>query len=91
LNSADVAANGGNRLIRAAKEALTPGSNAHGIIVNTIREDHIATARTLIRDREILGRVEREIEFECKRLEDFLNAAQVRRKRNILMERLSMK
>ena len=91
LNSAGVPANVGNRLLRAAQEALIPGSHAHGIIVNTIREDHIATARTLIRDREILGRVEREIEFECKRMEEFLNAAQVHHKRSALMERLSTK
>ena len=67
----------GDRLLRAAEEALIPGSTAHVEIVNTIREDHIDSARKLIRDREILGRVEREIDFECKRLEDFLNAAQV--------------
>jgi aspartate kinase len=64
-------------LLRAAEEALIPGSTAYGFIVNTIREDHIASARSLIRDHEILGRVEREIDFECRRLEDFLNAAQV--------------
>lgn len=73
-----LAANQGIRLLRAAEEALIPGSTTHGVIVETIREDHIASAKTLIRDREILGRVERGINFECKRLEDFLNAAQVR-------------
>ena len=57
----------GDRLLRAAEEALIPGSTAHVEIVNTIREDHIDSARKLIR----------EIDFECKRLEDFLNAAQV--------------
>ena len=56
---------------------MIPGSTAHVQIVNTIREDHIDSARKLIRDREILERVEREIGFECKRLEEFLNAAQV--------------
>jgi hypothetical protein len=56
---------------------LIPGSTAHVGIVKAIHEDHIAAAQSLIRDREILGRVEREIDFECKRLEDFLNAAQV--------------
>ena len=65
------------RLLRAAEEALIPGSTEHVAIVKLIRDDHIAVAKTLIRDREILGRVEREIDFECKRLEDFLNAAQV--------------
>lgn len=64
-------------MLRAAEEALIPGSTVHVELVNTIREDHIDSARNLIRDREILGRVEREIDFECKRLEDFLNAAQV--------------
>ena len=66
-----------SRLIRAAEEALIPGSTEHIGIVKTIREDHIDSARKLIRNHEILGRVEREIDFECKRLEDFLNAAQV--------------
>lgn len=66
------------RLLRAAEEAMIPGSTAHVEIVKTIRADHLETAQKLIRDQEILGRVEREIEFECKRLEDFLNAAQVR-------------
>ncbi len=56
---------------------MIPGSTAHINIVNTIKEDHLDAARGLIRDTEILGRVEREIEFECKRLDDFLNAAQV--------------
>ena len=65
------------RLLRAAEEALIPGSTAHINIVKTIKEDHLDAARGLIRDTEILGRVEREIEFECKRLDDFLNAAQV--------------
>ena len=58
---------------------------------NTIREDHIDSARKLIRDREILGRVEREIDFECKRLEDFLNAAQVCPVNLYSDKRLSMK
>jgi hypothetical protein len=65
------------RLLRAAEEALTPGSTEHVAIVKAIQEDHTASARTLIRDPENLGRVEREIDFECKRLEDYLNAAQV--------------
>ena len=56
---------------------MIPGSTAHIGIVKAIREDHIASAQELIRDREILGRVEREIDFECNRLEDFLNAGQV--------------
>jgi aspartate kinase len=56
---------------------LIPGSTAHGSIVSDIRSDHILAAKELIRNPEILGRVEREIEFECKRLDDYLNAAQV--------------
>lgn len=56
---------------------MIPGSTAHVEIVDAIRMDHLETAQKLICDNEILGRVEREIEFECKRLEDFLNAAQV--------------
>ena len=67
----------GHRLLRAAEEVMIPGSTAHVEIVNTIRVDHLETAQELIHDKEILKRVEREIEFECKRLEDFLNAAQV--------------
>jgi hypothetical protein len=55
---------------------LIPGSTAHIEIVDAIKEDHIDSVKRLIRDTEIVGRVEREIEFECKRLEDFLNAAQ---------------
>jgi hypothetical protein len=57
---------------------LRPGSTVHLDIVEAIREDHVNTTRELILDQEIAARVEREIEFECKRLEDFLNAAQVR-------------
>jgi hypothetical protein len=56
---------------------LIPGSTAHVEIVQLTREDHLEAARSLIHDPEILGRVEREIEFECNRLENFLNAAQV--------------
>ena len=66
-----------DRLLRAAEEALIPGSTAHVLIVKTIREDHIVAARGIIRDSEILERVEREIDFECTRLEEYLNAAQV--------------
>jgi aspartate kinase len=67
-----------NRLLRAAEEALRNGSVEHVGIVEAIRVDHVDAARELIADREIMERVVREIEFECKRLEDFLNAAQVR-------------
>jgi hypothetical protein len=70
---------------------LIPGSAAHSEIVNAIRKDHIASARKLIRDTEIVGRVEREIEFECKRLEDFLNAAQVQLLWALVNGRLSMR
>ena len=70
---------------------MIPGSTTHVELVNTIREDHIDSARKLIRDREILGRVEREIDFECKRLEDFLNAAQVSPVNSYSDKRLSMK
>jgi len=56
---------------------MIPGSTVHVEIVNAIRLDHLETAQKLIQDQNILGRVEREIEFDCKRLEDFLNAAQV--------------
>jgi hypothetical protein len=78
-------------LLRAAEEALIPGSTVHVELVNTIREDHIDSARKLIRDPEILGRVEREIDFECNRLEDFLNAAQVCPIKFYSDKRLSMK
>jgi aspartate kinase len=56
---------------------LRPGSGDHIDIVEMIRDDHIIAARELIRDPEIAAKVQEEIEFECKRLEDFLNAAQV--------------
>jgi aspartate kinase len=67
-----------NRLLKAAEEALRTGSGEHIGIVEAIRVDHVDAARELIADQEIMERVVREIEFECKRLEDFLNAAQVR-------------
>ena len=70
---------------------MIPGSTAHIEIVKAIREDHIGTARSLIRDREVLGRVEREIEFECKRLGDYLNAAQVLPVTGLSHRRLSMR
>lgn len=56
---------------------MRPGSTEHAAIVELIREDHVSAARELIQDDEIFVRVEKEIDFECKRLEDFLNAAQV--------------
>ena len=70
---------------------MVPGSTAHVQIVKDIREDHVASAKSLIRDTEILGRVEREIDFECRRLEDFLNAAQVPTPHCSVNGRLSMK
>ena len=78
-------------MLRAAEEALIPGSTTHVEIVRVIKEDHIAAARGLIRDAEILGRVEREIDFECGRLEDFLNAAQAFPSDDTIDCRLSMK
>lgn len=73
-----------HRLLRAAEEALIPGSVAHQHIVKSIHDDHVAAARDMIKDKDILGRVEREIEFECTRLDSFLNAAQVSQVRRLV-------
>lgn len=64
---------------------MIPGSTAHVAIVKAIREDHVNAAQKLIRNAEILGRVEREIDFECTRLEEYLNAAQVQQLKIVLI------
>lgn len=65
------------RLLRAAKEALTPGSRGHLQIVKDLLEDHLKAAREIIRDTAILEPLERQIEYDCIKLKSFLEAAQV--------------
>ena len=57
------------------KEALVPGTVAHQHLVKATHDDHVAAARAMITDKDILGRVEWEIEFESTRLDSFLNPA----------------
>jgi aspartate kinase len=64
-------------LLRAAKEALTPGSREHLQIVKDLLDDHLKAAREIIRDTIILEPLERQIEYDCIKLKSFLEAAQV--------------
>jgi hypothetical protein len=64
-------------LLRAAIEALTPGSREHLQIVKDLLDDHLKAAREIIRDTTILEPLERQIEYDCIKLKSFLEAAQV--------------
>ncbi|KAI5815991.1 Aspartate/glutamate/uridylate kinase [Pyronema omphalodes] len=66
-----------NRLIKAAEEALKPGSKLYVEIVDAILQDHIKTAKELIDNEAILEELEKDIETECARLASFLGAAQI--------------
>ena len=47
------------------------------ITVDLVREQHIKAARASVRDQDILGELEEEIEKDCDWLRSFLFAAQV--------------
>ncbi|RCI00325.1 Aspartokinase [Rhizopus azygosporus] len=66
-----------NRLLRAAKEAITEGSKEHLNIVKEIRNDHINAARSVIKNPEILSVLEDQLEKDCLKLKSFLEAAEI--------------
>ena len=68
-----------SRLLRAAREAETPGSNNYESIVNAICEDHVAAARQHIQSTDILQSLTEEIREECQDLATFLEATSVRK------------
>lgn len=65
------------RLLRAAEEALKPGSRLYLDIVEAIRESHVQAGEEFIRSSERLKALTKEVETECGRLTNFLSAAQV--------------
>ena len=54
-------------------------SKSYLFVVEQIKEDHIREANLLIHDPTILKNLISRIEKQCKRLAEFLTAAQVRR------------
>ncbi|ORY96756.1 Aspartate/glutamate/uridylate kinase [Syncephalastrum racemosum] len=66
-----------NRLLKAAEEALNNGSQEYLNIVQDIKDDHIAAARSAIKDQQILEQLEKEIDRQCLRLRSFLQAAEI--------------
>lgn len=66
-----------NRLLRAAEEALKPGSRLYLDIVEAIRESHVGAGTELIKSKGILEQLKDDIETECGKLINFLSAAQI--------------
>lgn len=64
-------------MLRAAKEALTDGSDKHLEIVKEITEDHLQAAKAVIKDPETLQQTQQQIEKDCRKLRSFLQAAEV--------------
>lgn len=67
------------RLLRAAQEALTPGSDKHLDIVKQITADHMEAAERLVHDPVILEQLQEQIGKECRKLRSFLQAAEVKK------------
>ncbi|CDH56305.1 aspartokinase [Lichtheimia corymbifera JMRC:FSU:9682] len=66
-----------NRLIRAADDALRPGSSEYITILNDLLEDHLKVAEELIQNTEIKEQLKKDIEHDCAKLKSFLEAAQI--------------
>jgi aspartate kinase len=79
------------RLLRAAEEALKPGSRLYLDIVEAIRESHVDAGAELIKSKEILDQLKSDIETECGKLINFLSAAQVRNKAFYCVELVTRK
>lgn len=76
---------GGGDSLSASLSSLTMRSSLEDNVLATfnatvdqIKEDHLSAARKVIRDEEILGDLEDDLEYDCERLRSFLLAAQVR-------------
>ena len=63
-------------LLRAAREAETPGTKAYQDVVHLIQNDHIDAANILINSPQIAKRLSEEIVDECQDLLLFLAAVQ---------------
>ncbi|CAG8458998.1 12982_t:CDS:2 [Ambispora leptoticha] len=66
-----------NRLLSAAEDVRDSTSKKHIDIVHEICKDHIDAAKGYIRDPEILADLEKELRHDCKKLQNFLEAAQI--------------
>ncbi|KAG9294666.1 hypothetical protein G9A89_008145 [Geosiphon pyriformis] len=66
-----------NRLLKAAEDALKPGSKSHFQIVEEIYQDHILYARRVIKSPEILSDLDQDLRLDCAKLKSFLDAAQI--------------
>ncbi|KAF0377009.1 aspartate kinase [Gigaspora margarita] len=66
-----------NKLLKAAVEALTPGSKEYPRIVDEIGQEHINASRDLISNPEILGELEKQLLQDCAKLKCFLEAAHI--------------
>ncbi|KAI7857416.1 Aspartate/glutamate/uridylate kinase [Circinella umbellata] len=66
-----------NQLLRAAEEALTPGSNKHLDIVKELLSDHLSAAKALVKNQIILEKLEAQIQKDCMKLRSFLQAAEI--------------
>ncbi|KAG1030379.1 hypothetical protein G6F25_012200 [Rhizopus arrhizus] len=66
-----------NRLIRAANDALKPGSKEYLEIIQALLDDHLAAAQDMIRNDTIRHELEQDIKLDCDKLKSFLEAAQI--------------
>ncbi|KAG1146876.1 hypothetical protein G6F37_003617 [Rhizopus arrhizus] len=66
-----------NRLIRAANDALKPGSKEYLNIVQDLLDDHLQAAADNIQDQKIRQDLEQDIKADCDKLKSFLEAAQI--------------
>ncbi|KAG0164248.1 Aspartokinase [Apophysomyces sp. BC1034] len=66
-----------NRLIRAANDALKPGSNEYLTIIRELLEDHLKVADDMIQHPDIRNNLKNDIEHDCAKLKSFLEAAQI--------------
>lgn len=54
------------------------GTQLFNATVDQIKQDHIAAARKVVKDVDILHELEEDLDYDCERLRSFLLAAQVR-------------
>ncbi|KAL0084576.1 Aspartate/glutamate/uridylate kinase [Phycomyces blakesleeanus] len=66
-----------NRLIRAANDALRPGSQEYLTIIKEILDDHLKVADDMITSPDIRRNLKSDIEHDCSKLKSFLEAAQI--------------
>lgn len=66
-----------NRLIRAANDALKPGSKEYLDIVSDLLNDHLEAAKDMVQNETIRKELELDITNDCQKLKAFLEAAQI--------------